>query len=500
MLAVAILFGNTMDAYSQKAYRILSTELGKQPLFISAEKISGSYATNADVLNVICLGQDADWDGLLGDGDEAPSWWQISNIINSNPYLPNPEHLVVKKVMDLPVNFDMFPYRFSCGDEFSGIPALHGNLIALPDKENIAFYDMTSQQQVGHTLYNSNSKSSCFFGKTVAVTSRDYTNPGDWIPSDNWLRLFPAHSFQNPYSINVPHTNVQRVVHYKAGGADVLAVLCEGDGFPAESYIHFYVSKIDLSDIPADAPLDKIFDTLSMQVGLGANDVAVLNYRMFNDTIPYLCVVSSFDNTIYVLDGREVLSLDANKVGITPISAPVAEPNSLREVNFTTSEDGLDQTVFISGYDGKVYYASITALLFTGEAFTIEGKGPIETTFGICKNDVLCAFTTIYQQGGYDPNNLLSIVYTSPTGINDVVKSDAVYPNPASSFITIENAAASQVTSIQLVALDGQIYNNIKYVASDSTLLISLPNIPAGHYIIKLQTNIGIITESIIKQ
>ena len=68
-----------------------------------------------------------------------------------------------------------------------------------------------------------------------------------------------------------------------------------------------------------------------------------------------------------------------------------------------------------------------------------------------------------------------------------------VYPNPATDRVVVETEA--EVISVSVYALDGQL---VQKVGSQKELNVS--DIPAGHYIVSVQTKQGIINQQIIKK
>lgn len=69
-----------------------------------------------------------------------------------------------------------------------------------------------------------------------------------------------------------------------------------------------------------------------------------------------------------------------------------------------------------------------------------------------------------------------------------------IYPNPASNNVTFKNL--SGVTSLEIVNLVGQSVKTVE--VNNETVVVNVADLATGNYFVKLQTNVGIVTEKLI--
>jgi hypothetical protein len=85
----------------------------------------------------------------------------------------------------------------------------------------------------------------------------------------------------------------------------------------------------------------------------------------------------------------------------------------------------------------------------------------------------------------------LSVNQTLPTS------AAAVYPNPATSEVTIRVDAKYTVTSICITDITGR---EVLVANAKNTVSLNLETIQAGYYIVNVQTNSGTISTKLIKE
>jgi hypothetical protein len=77
---------------------------------------------------------------------------------------------------------------------YSGIHTdLHYNLIPIPYKNRISFYNITTGALEGHSVWMDNPKSLAPYGNIVAVTNRIYENPLTYEPKENIVSIYRRH-------------------------------------------------------------------------------------------------------------------------------------------------------------------------------------------------------------------------------------------------------------------------------------------------------------------
>lgn len=92
-----------------------------------------------------------------------------------------------------------------------------------------------------------------------------------------------------------------------------------------------------------------------------------------------------------------------------------------------------------------------------------------------------------------------TIYIYKPTGVPqfELNKYFRIYPNPTKNLITINNQKGYTLETIEIIGIDGKTYISSTIDAPSTQL--SLENLPNGTYIIKLQTDIGILFDKIVK-
>jgi hypothetical protein len=174
--------------------------------------------------------------------------------------------------------------------------------------------------------------------------------------------------------------------------------------------------------------------------------------------------------------------------------------------------DGVATTVtldLIKGDAGHVdgfTSASVTFPENTGGEMTLGNLPLTLTDMYKTENDTL-TFRLTDIEGGYYPtigaNRTFELVIrpsgaTPPTGITDNSLQDVrVYPNPASTFVVIENLAADRNTKMVLYDVTGKLLST---QICQGTARIDISNLEQGVYFMKLTANDGSITKKIIKQ
>jgi PKD repeat protein len=87
------------------------------------------------------------------------------------------------------------------------------------------------------------------------------------------------------------------------------------------------------------------------------------------------------------------------------------------------------------------------------------------------------------------------------TGIGNINAADAliaVSPNPAVDFITLSNGGLD-IQTIRLLNITGaEVYSNVTGHYPGNALRIDLPGVPAGIYLLKIETDKGIVTKKIV--
>ncbi|MCL2039602.1 MAG: T9SS type A sorting domain-containing protein [Bacteroidetes bacterium] len=505
-------------ANSQLQLQSVKAKVGKQPIAIIPAKISGSFGINPDTLNIICLGYDANFNGEFdeADGDELPSWWKIERTINANPFLLNPQPFTVRKVMDFDMNWDgFFPYRMRIPEAIDYylhyVPIEFGNVLPIPYKDRIVFYDMSTEEKLElddyiiFDLLDSNIKSGCVYqGDVFFTTQRLYDNPLIYTPSSNLLNMYFAEEsgIEKIISYESPNQYIQRVIAYLGfvdeDEAHVVAVLYEGE---LNSVVEFHTLKADM--ILPEMTWEDCFDIKEVNVGFNANDMVLLN----PNGVPYLFVVSSGDNRIYIIDGLEQ-EINGYGIGIDSnyIQIPAEAPNSIREVSFKLTPTSLFPIQYIlsatiTSYDGNLYYIQD---IFTSTDFENENENNMIIPSDGILSDASYLFENIWDGSGlffartlnmndwYEPMDEVEIFYSGYTSITENSNSLKIFPNPVNSIINIELEDMYEINSIRLINSEGKLLQTLtNYSVDGNTIQINVSNLQTGSYFIELATKHG---------
>ncbi|MEN9303473.1 MAG: hypothetical protein RL264_1902 [Bacteroidota bacterium] len=73
----------------------------------------------------------------------------------------------------------------------------------------------------------------------------------------------------------------------------------------------------------------------------------------------------------------------------------------------------------------------------------------------------------------------------------------SIYPNPASTFLTIKHANAAQALRVELFTLDGKLVRNELLTAIDSNYKLDVSNVLSGKYLIRIISGNQVMTRSI---
>jgi hypothetical protein len=127
--------------------------------------------------------------------------------------------------------------------------------------------------------------------------------------------------------------------------------------------------------------------------------------------------------------------------------------------------------------------------------------GPTEGVLPIYTDDVIGAYTVVYQpDGSFAANNLLNIVYLSGNSINEQLSSEvSAYPNPARNVVFVQCPAETNVNNIQLLDMLGKVVLEVASPnMSDGVAQIDLTNVSTGRYFILLNTTNGNAIKQIV--
>lgn len=501
------LFNNTNFLQAQTNNKILSAGVGKQPVAIIPTKAAGSLEINSDTLNIICLGQDLNFNGVLDEGEEATSWWKIEGVSKAITQTPDDKGVVLvpaRKVMDFGFNFDgFFPFRNRTINKYDEIPAFLGNMLPIIKKDKIEFYNLSTEKNM-MSLEVKGAKSVGMYKNFLVVAVREYAQPGDYIPSDNYIVLFKNNG---PAGFNVMDTIktgdiVQRVIPYSYKNGDkveeAIAVLCEGKGGAASTVeIYKAVGGFDAAE--------RKFEKVTFDVGKMANDLVLHRFENTDNEVIAQVLFIPASGKVFAINAntltREIPKdiLDSNEIDFLP-------NESAREISIVenqTINGGMQKkyAAYISTYAGKIYY--IEDICKTKEMKTYETNGIAEAVVGFSKDNLLYAYTSVYKDlTTYAANDTVFIHTSVLVGIdaNNNNNNILTFPNPTKGNLNILANNDEEVKKIEITNIEGKIIQEINQFQNINGIInINInPNIKAGQYIIKIETKNGIKNQNII--
>lgn len=266
-----------------------------------------------------------------------------------------------------------------------------------------------------------------------------------------------------------------------------------------DSALTFTVNKasqtISFADLPAKTYMDAPF-TISVTSSSGLpvtivsanSDIA----RLSNDTVTVVApgtvniTASQAGNSNYLAAASVTKPFTINKAAQTITFGPL--PSSIKNTDTValtaTSSSGLRVTYKSS----DLSIAQVSGDLTT-DRLTFYGAGSAVITANQKGNDFYAAATPVSQ----------TITVTSVTDVPMLTgKEVAVYPNPAKDKVTIALGSLANNVTIGIYSLTGQQVTLVKAV--DNVTDISVNDLKAGIYLIKIITPDGVITKQMVKQ
>lgn len=432
-------------------------KVGLEPIALIPSVQPGTFDIDVDTLNVICMGIDADWNGVFdeGTGDQLPSWWKICGIKRSNY---EESHPTAYKVMDFDASCwnTFFPFRFPQIKESAGVPALHANILSIPTGDGIEFYDIQKETKLEQFVSVKNAKSMALLGNAVVVSRNEYDN-GSYTSAASYVDIYLKHDMQLVKSIKLDGAglNVQRVVCYETPTThkQVIAVLCEGTFPGGEGQIHFIVTDGIQDD-------DITYTTNVVKVGADLSDMIQVRATYMGIDANVIFAVSSFDNKVYVVLGDDI----PGQMSVTNFQMAPEEPQDmLRTMSFqNTGYDATQYCGYAASYDGNLYYLPYG--LNVNAIREIEGEGGwIEAVYAYegmedepTQLRLKAAFTT-FLNDNYEPQDKVTLLYHMDwSSISETQNNEfKVYPNPATNG-TFAISTDKQAESIEILSLDGK--------------------------------------------
>ena len=100
----------------------------------------------------------------------------------------------------------------------------------------------------------------------------------------------------------------------------------------------------------------------------------------------------------------------------------------------------------------------------------------------------------------YGEESMLTVDFVLGVGELDITSTLSAFPNPSSSQVQINSKSEfnSGRVGCQLVSLTGQVVRN--FVIENGKATINVSDLASGSYIMSLQTELGLVRESLVVQ
>ena len=496
---------------AQINFKSINVEVGKQPVAVipAVKRVNNVWIPNYDTLNIICGGYNEGFkDYFDPETDELPSWWKIEGVKNANPNSPIYKPITVRKIMDFDENWaGYFPYRF----DFTAFDPnknaeLHPTVLLIPTKNGIKFFKKSEEEELGYfdDLSGAKSFSLPFDMNVYFVSMRDYDEENSWISTANYVKIFNDES-ELLDSIPTGY-NVQRVIGYTVPFDNwteekIFAVLCE-KSWGEISTVEFYQTTNDFQQ----GSTEKV---ATVEIGKGGNEL-LLRYIAHNlgGYYPFFFAISDADSKVSIIDGYTLELYKHPNIGMPFFDSNVIqlpEGSSPREMSIKETVDeetgAKNYSAFISTNSNKIFW--MPDLRKTSEFIAIETPQISEAILNIWQDNIIAAYTNIYEELWSPPSNIVTILYDGDVSISEVSNSDfIVFPNPIKETVNIFLSQNSEVKGIKILDVLGATVQAISnYNQTENLIQFKLNSkLNSGKYFIQIETSKGFLTQSVVIQ
>lgn len=131
-----------------------------------------------------------------------------------------------------------------------------------------------------------------------------------------------------------------------------------------------------------------------------------------------------------------------------------------------------------------------------GIMFTYDATGSLIQREFICNNTGSVMYRTMAIKEA--KNDSLKIIAVDETAKKEIVKINAIIPNPTSGKFTIQLGKPLNNENVLLMDVNGKVIQNGK--RSGSILIFDISSCSSGIYFVKIESNVKIVSLKIIKQ
>lgn len=411
-LLIFVLLGfSTLKASETNVLNFLKDiEVGKAPIAI----IPSNYG-----LQVFCKGYDANSNGILDEGDEAPSWWTVKN---ENSY---------SKLIDFNPGF-IFKEPF--------IPAVRDKKIYIPTASAIQEYNILSGELLNGEFIQKNAEAASIYNDYIFLSVRNDTDK-------NEIQVYNMNKKDSLYSIPASEIIQKTIPFFKYSSSQViLAALSEGIDKSKNGSLQFFEIKSDGYE------LLETFD-------LGA--VATSMNRSHPDYEDYLLVTMKETNQVKIFQPMNLTEYEPIENVVESAYGPMnAVPLFINQICTGLLQADLQYMCVTSldgepGGKGKAYIYSPNQ---DGRLLqTLETHGGCGAAY--MEEDRLY-IANLYKTGSSEPDNVISIYYVVYDGVEAAESATVVsiHPNPSNDLATIKitnHKLSGPIVNIQIANQNG---------------------------------------------
>lgn len=450
ILFALTMFGFTVEAFCQGFGSwddVARLSVGKQPAYVFCPKENSNSQSY-----VICLGQDANFNKIFDEGDEAPSLWKFGFAYVLNKYEAK-WGLNPVKVMDFPFASISFPVRAVVNETSNWLYVIEGTKAVI--------YDLVNYNRVQEFKIDTMASAISINDDYAYITVSPYGAQG-------YVKKYSLNTNISLDSIPCSISPRQTMPYWNGN----LAILNEGNFGMTDSKISLY-----------DVSGEKAVKFADLEVGGTANQMTMEGN--------FLYVTMNGTHEIKIIDLSTRTLVDSIKLPTTGSDGP--RETVIRNYLNTTDYKNFD--FFTTAYNGRIYYGKGMQIVDSSD---IDGK---RESISFIASSGGIAVTTI-NQADYSPSNIVT-TYEAKSSVSDSPKINYAnaYPCPAIDNVTINlYADQAQDATIAIYSVSGEKVAEINTLINDGKINLSATqlNLTNGKYIANVTIGNKIYTANII--
>lgn len=414
--------------------------VGNQPAGI----FYGNIHDNSQDIYVVCTGNDSDWDGMQGEGEEVPSLWRIN--------VPYPFDATVAK--EEPTKILEFPFQSLKYTFRATIDTTSKNLYLL-EGSNLVAYNYETLEKTFEMPVEANSMT-CYVENDAKIA---YVSGGNW-GEPGFVKKYDLATSTLLETIATGFYTRQSLP-YNSGS---LAVMNEADG------------NIMFFDVSGETA------TLMSTLELGSGSTC--NHMTICDDIMY--VTNNGNHKIVMIDlaTREITH---------EIAFPTMGYDGPRESSVALDRTTGKHHIMTTAFAGNLYLGYVEDLIEdSGKWEYYAEAGKTETVVRKGYNEEP-TYISLINDAYYAPENkIIRYGTTAQSGVNEVRPTVvSAYPCPAVNEVTLNlYAEEGQNANVEVLSTDGRRVASINTSIFDGKIKFNAAdyNMAAGSYMINVST------------